>query len=82
MASSIVWHAQEEGVKEICGLLQEFRQPSVDQTRIWQQLQRASQYPDFNNYLAFILCRAEVMFPAQLIDLCLLRSIFVSFVDI
>jgi transportin-1 len=54
-----VWHAQEEGVKEICGLLQEFRQPSVDQTRIWQQLQRYSQYPDFNNYLAFILCRAE-----------------------
>ncbi|OAE34574.1 hypothetical protein AXG93_1487s1200 [Marchantia polymorpha subsp. ruderalis] len=54
-----VWHPQEEGVKEICGLLQEFRQPSVDQSRIWQQLQRCSQFPDFNNYLTFILCRAE-----------------------
>lgn len=63
-----VWHPQEEGVKEICGLLQEFRQPSVDQSRIWQQLQRCSQFPDFNNYLTFILCRAEVL-PPQLIIL-------------
>jgi transportin-1 len=29
---------------------------------IWQQLQRYSQLPDFGNYLAFILARAEGKF--------------------
>jgi transportin-1 len=53
------WRPQEEGLKEICGLLEQYRLPTVDQSRIWQQHQRCSQLPDFNNYLAFILCRAE-----------------------
>lgn len=57
--ASPVWQPQEEGLREICVLLQEHRAPSADQTRVFQQLQRFSQLPDFNNYLAFILCRAE-----------------------
>jgi hypothetical protein len=56
----MAWQPQEEGVKEICGLLHESKVPSNDQSRVWQQLQRCNRFPDFNNYLAFILCRAEV----------------------
>ncbi|XP_024399109.1 transportin-1 [Physcomitrium patens] len=57
--ATAAWHPQEDGLKEICGLLEQYRLPTVDQSRIWQQHQRCSQLPDFNNYLAFILCRAE-----------------------
>lgn len=60
MATAAGWQPQEEGLKEICDLLEQYRLPTVDQSRIWQQHQRCSQLPDFNNYLAFILCRAEV----------------------
>ncbi len=55
------WQPQEEGVKEICGLLHESKVPSVDQSLVLQQLQRCNRFPDFNNYLTFILCRAEVL---------------------
>jgi transportin-1 len=55
----MAWQPQEEGVKEICGLLHESKVPSNDQSRVWQQLQRCNRFPDFNNYLAFILCQAE-----------------------
>lgn len=54
-----VWQPQEGELKQICGLLEQYRLPTLDQSRIWQQHQRCSQLPDFNNYLAFILCRAE-----------------------
>jgi hypothetical protein len=59
--ASHVWQPQEEGVKEICGLLHESKVPSVDQSLVLQQLQRCNRFPDFNNYLTFILCRAEVL---------------------
>lgn len=59
--ATAVWQPQEGELKEICGLLEQYRLPTVDQSRIWQQHQRCSQLPDFNNYLAFILCRAEVV---------------------
>ncbi|GLJ54534.1 hypothetical protein SUGI_1171160 [Cryptomeria japonica] len=57
--ATAIWQPQEEGLREICGLLEEYRSPTSDQARIWQQLQRYSQFPDFSNYLAFILARAE-----------------------
>lgn len=57
--ATALWQPQEEGLKEICGLLEQYRLPTVDQSRIWQQHQSCSQLPDFNNYLAFILCHAE-----------------------
>ncbi|EOX97585.1 Importin beta-2, putative isoform 2 [Theobroma cacao] len=58
---SASWQPQEEGLKEICGLLEQQISPSssADKSQIWQQLQHYSQFPDFNNYLAFILARAE-----------------------
>ncbi|XP_077248702.1 transportin-1-like [Tasmannia lanceolata] len=54
-----MWQPKEEGLREICGLLEQHISPTSDQPRIWQQLQHYSQFPDFNNYLAFILARAE-----------------------
>ncbi|CAK9134566.1 unnamed protein product [Ilex paraguariensis] len=59
MASSATWLPQEEGFKEICGLLEQQMSPTTDKSQIWQQLQHYSQFPDFNNYLAFILARAD-----------------------
>ncbi|XP_031260063.1 transportin-1 isoform X2 [Pistacia vera] len=61
MAAPASWQAQEEGFKEICGLLEQQISPSstADKSQIWQQLQHYSQFPDFNNYLAFILARGE-----------------------
>ncbi|XP_072991613.1 transportin-1 isoform X1 [Typha latifolia] len=58
-AAAALWKPQEEGLREICGLLEQHISPNSDQARIWQQLQHYSQFPDFNNYLAFILARAE-----------------------
>ncbi|GFY94563.1 transportin 1 [Actinidia rufa] len=59
MAATSSWQPQEEGFKEICGLLEQQISPTSDKSQIWQQLQHYSQFPDFNNYLAFILARAE-----------------------
>ncbi|PIN01121.1 Karyopherin (importin) beta 1 [Handroanthus impetiginosus] len=64
MASSggeaTAWKPQEEGLREICGLLEQQMAPtSGDKSMIWQRLQHYSQFPDFNNYLAFIFARAE-----------------------
>lgn len=61
-ATSGLWQPQEEGLREICALLEQHISPTSDKTRICQQLQHCSQFPDFNNYLTFILARAEVLF--------------------
>ncbi|GJV85122.1 transportin-1-like protein isoform X1 [Tanacetum coccineum] len=53
------WQPQEAGFKEICGLLEQQISPSSDKSQILQQLHHYSQFPDFNNYLAFILARAQ-----------------------
>ncbi|KAE8677553.1 hypothetical protein F3Y22_tig00111506pilonHSYRG00193 [Hibiscus syriacus] len=34
----------------------------ADKSQIWQQLQHYSQFPNFNNYLVFILAQAEVFY--------------------
>ncbi|XP_042471730.1 transportin-1-like [Zingiber officinale] len=59
MAAAAVWQPQEEGLREICALLEEHISPNSDQSRILQQLQHYNQLPDFNNYLVFILAHAE-----------------------
>ncbi|XP_010315392.1 transportin-1 isoform X2 [Solanum lycopersicum] len=59
MAASGTWQPQEQGFKEICGLLEQQMSPTSDNCQIWQQLQHYSQFPDFNNYLAFIFAHAE-----------------------
>ncbi|KAK6117102.1 hypothetical protein DH2020_049147 [Rehmannia glutinosa] len=60
VGEAATWKPQEEGLREICGLLEQQMAPtSVDKSMIWQRLQHYSQFPDFNNYLAFIFARAE-----------------------
>lgn len=54
------WEPNPDGVREICQLLHEYLQPGVDQQAIFMQLQKCSQYPDFNNYLTYILTHADV----------------------
>ncbi|KAG0489721.1 hypothetical protein HPP92_006584 [Vanilla planifolia] len=58
-AVTTMWQPQDEGLREICGLLERQISPNSDQHLIWQQLQQYNQIGDFNNYLAFILSRAE-----------------------
>lgn len=59
-AAAALWRPQEVGLQEICGILEQHISPAADQARVWQQLQQYNQFPDFNNYLAFILAHAEV----------------------
>ncbi|KAJ7967125.1 transportin 1 [Quillaja saponaria] len=61
MAANASWQPQEEGIQEICRLLEQqiSHSSSADNSQIWKQLQHYSQLPDFNNYLAFILARVE-----------------------
>eukprot|EP00898_Chlorokybus_atmophyticus_P008623 jgi/Chlat1/8762/Chrsp90S08112 len=56
---AVVWEPQVEGVVQICRLLTEYMSPGADQARILRQLQACAQFPDFNNYLAHVLTRAE-----------------------
>ncbi|CAL9085871.1 unnamed protein product [Musa textilis] len=58
MAAAALWQPREEGLREICGLLEQQISPNADQARIWQQLQHYSRLADFNNYLVFILAHA------------------------
>ncbi|GLT75276.1 hypothetical protein SLA2020_470120 [Shorea laevis] len=60
MAAGSSWQPQEDGLRKICGLLEQQISPSsADKSQVWQELQQYSQFPDFNNYLVFILARAE-----------------------
>ncbi|KAJ8490368.1 hypothetical protein OPV22_012089 [Ensete ventricosum] len=58
MAAAALWQPREEGLREICGLLEQQISPNADQVRIWQQLQQYNRLADFNNYLVFILTHA------------------------
>uniref|UniRef100_M4CCT0 Transportin-1 n=1 Tax=Brassica campestris TaxID=3711 RepID=M4CCT0_BRACM len=61
MAATTVWQPRDDGLAEIFPLLEQQISPSsaVDKSQIWKQLEHFSQFPDFNNYLVFILVRAE-----------------------
>ncbi|XP_074589452.1 transportin-1-like [Curcuma longa] len=59
MVAAELWQPREEGLREICALLEEHISPNSDQSRILQRLQHYNQLPDFNNYLVFILAHAE-----------------------
>ncbi|KAF8105268.1 hypothetical protein N665_0160s0004 [Sinapis alba] len=61
MAATTVWQPRDDGLAEIFTLLEQQISPSsvADKSQIWKQLEHFSQFPDFNNYLVFILVRAE-----------------------
>eukprot|EP00958_Prasinococcus_capsulatus_P023744 scaffold3600_cov387-Prasinococcus_capsulatus_cf.AAC.6 len=58
-AMASAWQPNEEGVRRITTLLQEYLQPGADQARLFQELEQCKQFPDFNNYLAFVLCLGQ-----------------------
>ncbi|KAL0702601.1 hypothetical protein Bca4012_058723 [Brassica carinata] len=60
-AATTAWQPREDGLAEIFTLLEQQISPSsvADKSQIWKQLEHFSQFPDFNNYLVFILVRAE-----------------------
>ncbi|KAL8153745.1 hypothetical protein V2J09_011505 [Rumex salicifolius] len=62
VAAGSSWQPREEGLLEICGLLEHQISPTStsDKSQILQQLHHYSQFPDFNNYLVFILSHADV----------------------
>lgn len=59
MAVNNTWQPQQEGLREICGLFERNTSSNSDKAVIWQQLQHYSQFPDFNNYLCYILVHVE-----------------------
>ena len=61
MAGQGIWQPKEEGLREICGVLEQHISPTSNKPRIWQQLQHYTQFPDFNNYLVFIFAHAQVL---------------------
>lgn len=59
MACQGIWQPKEEGLREICGVLEQHISPTPDKPRIWQHFQHYIQFPDFNNYLVFIFAHAQ-----------------------
>jgi len=59
MASSSSWQPAQEGVQQVGQLLQEYIQPNANQQLMYQRLQECSKFPDFNSYLALILCKGD-----------------------
>ncbi|CAL8108534.1 unnamed protein product [Orchesella dallaii] len=52
------WQPQEEGLRQIIQLLKESQSPDTATQRLVQQkLEELSKYPDFNNYLIYVLTK-------------------------
>ncbi|KAH1022998.1 hypothetical protein HUJ04_012291 [Dendroctonus ponderosae] len=52
------WVPQEDGLREILTLLRESQSPDTDTQRaVQQKLEELNKYPDFNNYLMFVLTK-------------------------
>ena len=58
-AMAAPWQPSEGGVQKITQLLHEYLQPGADQARVFQELEQCKQFPDFNNYLTFVLCHGN-----------------------
>ncbi|RWS31760.1 transportin-1-like isoform X2 [Leptotrombidium deliense] len=54
----IMWSPQEDGLKQILQLLKESQSPDTSTQRAVQlKLEELNKYPDFNNYLIFVLTK-------------------------
>ena len=53
------WEPAREGVEQVGQLLREYIQPNADQKVMYERLQECSKFPDFNSYLALILCKGD-----------------------
>ncbi|KAL1110373.1 hypothetical protein AAG570_007904 [Ranatra chinensis] len=54
------WQPQEEGLRQILQLLKESQSPHTGiQQAVQQKLEELNKYPDFNNYLIFVLTKVN-----------------------
>lgn len=55
---ALAWQPQEEGLHQILTLLKESQSPdTATQRAVQQKLEELNKYPDFNNYLIFVLTK-------------------------
>lgn len=55
---ALTWQPQEEGLHQILTLLKESQSPdTATQRAVQQKLEELNKYPDFNNYLIFVLTK-------------------------
>uniref|UniRef100_A0A8B9G7F0 Uncharacterized protein n=1 Tax=Amazona collaria TaxID=241587 RepID=A0A8B9G7F0_9PSIT len=54
------WKPDEQGLKQILQLLKESQSPdTTTQRAVQQKLEQLNRYPDFNNYLIFVLTKLK-----------------------
>ncbi|CAB0031945.1 unnamed protein product [Trichogramma brassicae] len=54
----MAWQPQEEGLRQILTLLKESQSPNTEiQRAVQQKLEELNKFPDFNNYLIFVLTK-------------------------
>uniref|UniRef100_A0A8C1RBS7 Transportin 1 n=2 Tax=Cyprinus carpio TaxID=7962 RepID=A0A8C1RBS7_CYPCA len=54
------WKPDEQGLQQILHLLKESQSPDTSTQRsVQQKLEQLNQYPDFNNYLIFVLTKLK-----------------------
>ncbi|KAJ8670378.1 hypothetical protein QAD02_001637 [Eretmocerus hayati] len=54
----MAWQPQEEGLKQILTLLKESQSPNTEiQRAVQEKLEELNKFPDFNNYLIFVLTK-------------------------
>lgn len=57
---SLSWQPQEDGLRQILQLLKESQSPdTATQRAVQQKLEELNKYPDFNNYLIFVLTKLK-----------------------
>ena len=57
-AAAAAWVPSDAGLSAVCRMLHEYNTPGANQAQVYEQLEAARRYPDFNNYLAHVLCCA------------------------
>uniref|UniRef100_A0A8C7YUJ7 Transportin 2a n=1 Tax=Oryzias sinensis TaxID=183150 RepID=A0A8C7YUJ7_9TELE len=54
------WQPDEQGLQQVLQLLKDSQSPNtVTQRAVQQKLEQLNQFPDFNNYLIFVLTRLK-----------------------
>uniref|UniRef100_A0A3B3QZW8 Importin N-terminal domain-containing protein n=1 Tax=Paramormyrops kingsleyae TaxID=1676925 RepID=A0A3B3QZW8_9TELE len=54
--SAMEWHPDEQGLRQVLQLLKDSQSPNTaTQRAVQEKLEQLNQYPDFNNYLIFVL---------------------------
>ncbi|XP_074105012.1 transportin 1 [Cotesia typhae] len=73
----MAWQPQEEGLRQILTLLRESQSPdTATQRAVQQKLEELNKFPDFNNYLIFVLTklRSEADVPTRSLSGLILKN--------